>query len=208
MNTWNNFWKSLKLRPNSSWKNIRNHFIHSDYQKCSLAQKFMVLAYRDSQISIHSNVESMRKIADDLGFDYSNFYNAKNDFEKELLEKFSVVLLRSSDGSHRQFIRTLRRLSGKMYVEFADKIGAAIRQHGWSWISNPQRLNDILGLSIERYSTSNENEQENTLSLADTANFFLTLINLYRKYNQEFSVEDILATDLGQVLTPKIAESI
>ena len=208
MNVWNNFWKSLDLRPNSSWKNICIRFSYSDYPKCSLSQKFIALAYRDSQISDPSKVESMKKIADDLGFDYSNFYNAKNDFEKELLERFSIVLLRSSDGSHRQFMRTIRRFSGKMYVEFADKIGAAIRLHGWSWISDPQRLNDVLGLSIEQYSTGNENEQENTLSLADTANFFLTLINLYRKYNQAFSLEDILATDLGQMLTPKIAESI
>ena len=208
MNIWNNFWKSLDLRPNSSWKNICNRFSHSDYPKCSLSQKFMALAYRDSQISLPSNVESMKKIAEDLGFDYSNFYSAKNDFEKELLEKFSIVLLRSSDGSHRQFMRTIRRFSGKMYVEFADKIGTAIRQHGWSWISDPQKLNGVLGLSIERYSVGNEKEQENTLSLADTANFFLTLINLYRKYNQAFSLEDILATDLGQMLTPKIAESI
>ena len=121
MNVWNNFWKSLDLRPNSSWKNICIRFSHSDYPKCSLSQKFIALAYRDSQISDPSKVESMKKIADDLGFDYSNFYNAKNDFEKELLERFSIVLLRSSDGSHRQFMRTIRRFSGKMYVEFADK---------------------------------------------------------------------------------------
>ena len=214
MNVWNNFWKSLNLRRNSSWKDIRTRFSDSDAPKCSLSQKFMALAYLDSQSSDPSKVESMKKIADGLGFDYSNFYNAKN-FEKELLERFSIVLLRSSDGSHRQFMRTIRRLSGKMYVEFADKIGTAIREHGWSWISDPQHLNTVLEVPIERYGANKVGLEETfkegleeTLSKADTAKFFLTLINLYRKYNQPFSPRDILATDLGQVLTPGIAESI
>ena len=204
MSIWSAFWRSLGLPGNCRWERLCERFGEDRY--FSLAQKFMALAYRDSQTADPSVVDTLNGYAQALGFNYQELYQADDGFERELQKCFSVVLLRSAN-NHRQFLRTVRRYSGKMYVQFANRIGSAIRQHGWEWISDPENIGDVLQGMFNGYVNGND-ESENALSRLDTVNFFLTLINLYRRCNQPFSVDDVLATDLGQMLTPEVARNI
>ena len=203
MNIWFAFWRSLELSRSPGWNQLCERI-----RNChpSMAQKFLALAYRDSQTQDPSVVGTLGRYANELGFNYNAFYQARPDFESELVNRFSVVLLKSTDG-RRQFLRTIRRYSGKMYVQFADRIGAAIRNHGWGWISVPENINAVLEDMFRGYLHDNDGG-ENMLSKADTVDFFLNLINLYRRFNQPFSVDDVLSTDLGRMLTPEVAQNI
>ena len=168
------------------------------------AGRLLCLAYFDGiDRSIHEcNVEYLSRIAQRFSFVYYDLYAANSKTEEDL-RLLGIELLRSKNGD-RQFVRTIRRYSGSMYVRMAHTISNIVRSSSWNRVMEPGYLdnNELLRSQLDLYLGDSD---EDVQTKKDIVVFFQTLSRLYRKYNKPFTKDDI--QELAP-LTPGVSQRI
>ena len=197
--TWHSFhdWAvKEKILPAGEWGNVNwaNRLQQAEDRQNfpSYAVRFLVLAYLDSvseeqpKGSVRTYLNNLLK-RKNLHFTYDCFYAHKGELCQELAKFFAVSLLQHQNGNF-QYIRTLQKISGTMYIRFAEEIGNQIRTHGLLFLNNEQVLESVIGDIFESYRASDDE-----FTVSDIASFFHTLIERYLLKNSIITVEDITA---------------
>lgn len=179
---WKQVFRKLRLNENSSlnsWQKAINDNI--DFKFLALAH----LASRDSDIH-RLDVEGATALALQLGFQYHDFYRRPTDLQRKL-RHWGVELLQLENGDY-QYLRTIRRLSGRMYVRFARKVGQEIQRSSWTNMVQYEKVKNVLNDDLDRYFGDNDEDRQ---SREDVILFFCELSKRYLRYNKAFDVSDI-----------------
>lgn len=181
---WKQVFRKLRLNENSSpnsWKNAIDDNI--DCKLLALAH----LASKDRDIH-RLDVKKTQELALQLGFQYHEFYRRRTDLQRKL-RNWGVELLQLENGDC-QYLRTIRRLSGRMYVRFARRVGQEIQRSSWTNMVQYEKVKNVLNDDLDRYFGDNDEDRQ---SREDVILFFCELSKRYLRYNNNktFDVSDI-----------------
>ncbi len=219
--SWKAFFSRMGMRESVSrerWTQAIKR-LPSDDEQC--AAQFLYLAYRDGQDS-HEHVADSGYFDKyqlpgiiDGNFGHKYFYREnKHEFLRRGLQMFGAELLRVKwpNGQLRnQYLRTIRRYSGSMYVQFADVVSNIVRSNSWNKVMEPGFLENqrLLDDKFRQYFDENEEDRK---TKSDIVCFFEALARQYRRYNKPFSKVDVqelipVAEGVAQRLIDKMCVS-
>ena len=197
-------WKAFFSRMGMRESGIRERWtqaikrLPSDDEQC--AAQFLYLAYCDGQDS-HEHVansvyfdECQLPGRTDGNFGHRSFYEeTKRERLRKGLQMFGAELLRVKwpNGQLRnQYLRTIRRYSGSMYVQFAKVVSDIVRASSWNKVMEPGFLKkqDSLRDKFRQYFEENDEDEK---TKQDIICFFQALARQYRRYNKPFSQADV-----------------
>lgn len=199
MDKMNNFWRIFFDRysnffPDDASRNDRNtweNLINSE-NGYKYALRLLAIAY------LTSNNDDDEVTYRGLLVNYPKWYNSFSQHAVDLenqLNSLGVELLRSANGADdRQYLRTILKYSGNMYVCVARRIAQQV--HSW----NIEQVRDYLN----QFRTRNNEEQNATVD--DAERFFVSIGNMYRRTNLPPSLEDVkeCCTDLPDNVINKV----
>lgn len=202
----NNFWSRLLDRlgmPENptyeDWKNIIRNSPNTQF-----ALRLFALAYLDSNREGDCNLENMNILGTELGFRYQCFTLNRLDLESQL-QNYNVILLKR--GNNNQYLRTIQKYSGKMYVRIAEKLSKKV--HGWD-----EGQLDLFLDSIKSNFFPAENLNDDTCrseandAFNDAKLFFQKIGQKYRERNCPPDWEDLEQLEEARNLTNKVLNKL
>ena len=179
------------------WKNI----IRKSNWKYAL--RLLALAYLDSNREEDCNLESMEVLCERLEFNYQGFTQHRIKLEEQLTF-YNVSLLKRRDGKN-QYLRTIQKYSGKMYVRIAKKLSEKV--HGW----DESQLDVFLdSIKFEFCSAKNMNDDacEANDAFNDAKIFFQKIGQKYREWNRPPDREDLEQLEEARSLTSNVLNKL
>lgn len=214
--SWNTLYKKLGFtnsnlpKGTDSWKNALNNLEQDN--NLLFSSRLLALSYFDGMMAGgygEKKVSQIGEIAERLGFTYTTLYNHRQNITNGLHDYYDVQLLINA-ADHAQYLRTILRYSGAMYVYFARLVAERIRDTSPEKCTNYEVLKKLFEEKIHLFTNVNNNQDENSEQetlLEDLVLFFKSLIDSYCQYHIFFTAEDIRNASQNRIQLP-IAQKI
>ena len=141
------------------------------------------------------------KIANDFGFKYPDVFTNNRERLSQQLSSFQVVLMESTNG-WKQYLRTIHKLSGAVYLKVAK---TAVQISPDKWIVDGH-LNKLISDDVRKYSNEGEGDEGDDGLMSDVCAFFRVLRKRFRRFNSLPTV-DAFRNDAPE-LSEKMLKSI
>ena len=153
-------------------------------QNEDIASRFVGLALRDSwDEEIRTRDELSTLAEEELGFNLDSVFNRQ--VVNPLKRKYKIDVVKRNNYL---YLRTLQKLTGKMFVGFASSVSRSIRNNGWATMNDSEKLRNALQ---DKYNSYHFHEED--ISLDDIVDFFRELVELHEYYQASFSSDEVMA---------------
>ncbi len=196
--SWQKYFSTMGFKECISrevWERAITRFIERHprlRREVTYASQLLYLAYRDGhdQNEHVTNGDYVRRISlpcDQFRLGYGGFQQDQSTRSKlrDGLEFFGGELLQA--GKRNQYLRTIRKYSGSMYVRFAKTVADIVQRSSWNKLMEPEYLNKQLSNQLRQYFGDDEDGEQ---SKQDVVVFFQSIARQFRFYNQPVSPED------------------
>lgn len=189
--TWESILPHYGLSANATSQAWRNRFSRYFPTPIPPEELLFALAFSEGEDGEPKCGAEMNDLANRLTSgcvaDYCIYFSQRRDELRRGLARFGVDLLQSRDGRC-QYLRTIHRLSGAMYVLFAKDVADLVRTRGWQSVSDEQLVSDQLDGRLRRFF---QNEEERNGTNRDICAFFSRLADEFDSTHQWLAPEDL-----------------
>lgn len=190
------------------WEEAIRRFAHqhSDVgNDVRYASQLLYLAYLDGHdandhVTNLDYVQNKRLPADSNNEGYGAFTWHRDSLGRGL-SYVGGELLRTGGGC--QYLRTIRKYSGSMYVRFANAVSNIVRNSSWNKILEPEYLARHLEDALGQYF---HDDEEGVQSKQDIVLFFQSIARQFRLYNQPVDPDDPIFSMVPPAVASRIIE--